>query len=1157
MSSKLFCLNSLVLVLFLAGFAQAELLVNPGFEDGLDGWSPWGGGSGTGFWDSSYHADVKEDGTAHSGDKYVAAGLPNNHASWWWGAMWVKQERAATEGKTYQISAWVRDGDAAGAASLIAEGVEISWEWRDAAPEGDARGEKLPDGVINHAYDLTGEWTHISSTEVAPAGTLGLTVSFMTAPGINIDIDDASFTKLNTLSGLADVTVADGAIVSIRHAGAEHVVANKDLVVGITTRWFIDPATGLETLWAEGDSAPGATVSGTGPIHADRVGSNADNYLFVSNDGGANMSSINSIDFQETIFEEPTDTFFVFERGGDDKGFVQAILEDGSLGQPMSFNKAPYANTGAHAAGLLGFGMVFETSELVMGVRITASGHDTLSISTPIAPGFRTETVEDLEAASAAAVAGDTIFLTAGTYAITSPIEIKDGVIYQGKRWGQTIIDGGNLTRAFVAWGDPGATNGMVDADGVGIPNETGPVGWALDRLTIQNCVADANNPSDILSAARNLLSNYEPNVPYTLETAQAQASATTAEWFTILSADNVADPVAILVPDGGFDDQVLGAGGYTYIGDGDWPGELDYPGPWQSAGGDAWIDNHYYRGDDDLLAVSGDNKVYGNDGVEDAVYQILDDTFVEGATYTLSMWTGSAWADYDDAWSLSFIGEDTNSIAEATGNGPVGSWEQVSVVYTATAADAGNKIGIKFAGDHWVTFDEVTLSVVDPASAVEVATAEELQAYLDNNLPGSEGHLVNNEGMNTGGGALILRNGAAGTVTNCSFLNNQAPLNSGDGGAINTSGSGSALTIDNSKFNGNSCADGGGAIRVGGGSVCTITGTSFTENQAIVDSGDGGAIMTSNTGTNLTVDNCEFTGNACIDGGGAIRLGGAEGTKTITGSTFTGNHIVGDGGDGGAIKVDGDNSTYVLTDCAFIGNYTNDDGAAMDYKPDRSELTVTNCSFIGNGKDPDGNVTTDDGVFKLGDDDAGPVTLENCLFADNEIRDDRFMELKAAFSLLNCTFINNVAGDKPLIAVRGRDWGSVNDDDADVTTDESIIDNCLFINNTLLSDTKVIGDTRNDVFAPTVTNCLFFGNLDQDGELAVNTDDNSVEVGTIDASAVTDATELVVDPAGDYHLVLGSLAIDASDPNTATGADIEGTEAVGVRDVGAYEFVE
>jgi hypothetical protein len=87
------------------------------------------------------------------------------------------------------------------------------------------------------------------------------------------------------------------------------------------------------------------------------------------------------------------------------------------------------------------------------------------------------------------------------------------------------------------------------------------------------------------------------------------------------------------------------------------------------------------------------------------------------------------------------------------------------------------------------------------------------------------------------------------------------------------------------------------------------------------------------------------------------------------------------------------------------------------------------------------------------------------------------------------------------------------------------------------------------------VINCLFFGNLDGTNP-ASNTNDASPEVGTIDVSAVTDAAQLVVDPAGDYHLVAGSAAIDASDPATATATDIEGTPAVGVRDVGAYEFV-
>ena len=194
---------------------------------------------------------------------------------------------------------------------------------------------------------------------------------------------------VGALSGLADVTVVDGAVVSLRHAGTEYIVANGDLALGTTMRGYIDPGTGAETLWAEGDPAPAATVSGTSTVKEGDVGSNADNFLITS-DGSTNISSIDGIDFQETIFATPSDTFFLFERGGNDKGTWQAILADGSLGAEVAFDKAsnggPYANTGDKSSGQGTYGVVFTTNVPVTGVRITASGHDTLSISAVAAP---------------------------------------------------------------------------------------------------------------------------------------------------------------------------------------------------------------------------------------------------------------------------------------------------------------------------------------------------------------------------------------------------------------------------------------------------------------------------------------------------------------------------------------------------------------------------------------------------------------------------------------------------------------------------------------------------------------------------------------------------------------------------------------------------
>jgi len=164
---------------------------------------------------------------------------------------------------------------------------------------------------------------------------------------------------------------------------------------------------------------------------------------------------------------------------------------------------------------------------------------------------------------------------------------------------------------------------------------------------------------------------------------------------------------VPVTVPDAGFDDHELTQGGYLAIAD------ILYEGPWNSDivdGNGGWIDYGYYRADgypEDLYAHNGNNKAYG---YLDYIYQILDETFIEGQTYTLSVWVGQPFDRYGYAWRLYFTGEDyTNNLIEASG-AAASSWEQVSLVYTATAADAGNKIGIKMWGYDDVAFDDVTL---------------------------------------------------------------------------------------------------------------------------------------------------------------------------------------------------------------------------------------------------------------------------------------------------------------------------------------------------------------------------------------------------------------------------------------------------------------
>jgi hypothetical protein len=201
---------------------------------------------------------------------------------------------------------------------------------------------------------------------------------------VSLSILSCSTVWADTLAGLSDVTVVNGEIISLRYEGIEYVVANGDLTLGTTTRWYI--VGGVETLWVDGDPAPAATVPTASTPKVSDTGAKGDNFQFTVN-GATDISSIDGIDFQKTIFPSLTDTFFVFERGGNDAGTYQAIFADGTLGAPVSIATAgaggPYANTGVSVNGQNAFGVVFKTDVPVQGVRINAPGHDTLSISTP------------------------------------------------------------------------------------------------------------------------------------------------------------------------------------------------------------------------------------------------------------------------------------------------------------------------------------------------------------------------------------------------------------------------------------------------------------------------------------------------------------------------------------------------------------------------------------------------------------------------------------------------------------------------------------------------------------------------------------------------------------------------------------------------------
>ena len=302
---------------------------------------------------------------------------------------------------------------------------------------------------------------------------------------------------------LSEVTVADNEIVSIRFEGTEYIIADGFLQLGTTTRWYIE--NGVEVLWPDGDPVPAATptVDGTSNPKAADVGVNADDWIFGTSGNAGGISSIDGIDFQQTVFPFLTRTIFHFERGGNDTGTWQAILADGSLGAPVQFSGAAnYADTGVAVGDQNAFGVIFKTDVPVQGVRITASGHDTLSISAlTVIPDIATRPNP-----ADGAIHADTwvnLSWSPGNSAVSHDVYLGDdySVVEDATRDSEEFR--GNQTENFYVAGFPG----FAYPDGLS-PGQT--YYWRIDEVN----EADPNSPwkGDIWSFSIPPRTAYDPD---------------------------------------------------------------------------------------------------------------------------------------------------------------------------------------------------------------------------------------------------------------------------------------------------------------------------------------------------------------------------------------------------------------------------------------------------------------------------------------------------------------------------------------------------------------------------------------------------------------------------------------------------------------------
>ena len=239
------------------------------------------------------------------------------------------------------------------------------------------------------------------------------------------------------------------------------------------------------------------------------------------------------------------------------------------------------------------------------------------------------------------------------------------------------------------------------------------------------------------------------------------------------------------------------------------------------------------------------------------------------------------------------------------------------------------------------------------------------------------EDNIADNDAVRVApGGGIYLRNSSA-NIEDCSFVNNYAE----SGGAIQVSGSSSALTISNCDIIGNSTEFYGAGICTSGNSV--ISHCVIMHNSA----GNYGGGIKGNHG-NQKINNCLISGNSANEFGGGICY--ANSTLTIKNCTITGNsaNILGGGVDFYF------HCSAIISNCILWDNNA-DSGSEISirYPDSPSDITVKysdvqsgeNMVYIAENNTLEwgpGNIDTDPFFLKPDNNDYHPLPDSLCIDA-------------------------------------------------------------------------------------------------------------------------------------------------------------------------------
>jgi len=387
-------------------------------------------------------------------------------------------------------------------------------------------------------------------------------------------------------------------------------------------------------------------------------------------------------------------------------------------------------------------------------------------------------------------------------------------------------------------------------------------------------------------------------------------------------------------------------------------------------------------------------------------------------------------------------------------------------------------------------------------------------------------GFTVTNGYSKIGAGGSILCNRANITISDCNIRGNTI-LHSrgGSGGGISVMDG--IYLINNCTISNNSAGqDGSGGISCRDSTLLTVSNCTINSNSGY----SGGGIGCHGFYISLSINNCTFSDNSASSGGGISCRGGYYNSLSINNCTFTSNEA----SRGGGISIQ--DTIYMINNCMISNNSADEGGGVYCYSEgddyDNNSM-ISNCTLAGNSANNFGG-----GICCEGSSPA----IRNCSITGNSSLDrgGGIRCYRSSPIITNCTLADNLAPKGSALTCEAY-W---------LLKSNLELTNCILWNG---------GDEIFNDDGSTIT--VSFSDIQGGwpGQGNIDTDPCFADLGFWDANGTPEDDEDDFWVEGDYHLLPGSLCIDAGDPcyvPAPNETDLDGyPRIINSRiDMGAYE---